>query len=251
MAFASTQIHAPTDPDPLKTRFFEQVANLLNALMGSGDITQVAADAFTITGTIPASGVAAGSYTLTALTVGADGRLTAAANGTGAQIVTALGYTPGTVTSITAGTGLSGGVITTSGTINLANTTVTPASYHLGDFTVDAQGRLTSAASGVVSEGDLSFTDITTANSSTTKHGLLRKLDNDVSHYLDGQGNWSVPPGTGTGTVSTTGSPASGNLAMFSGASSITNGDLSGDVVTVGTLVANTPVVNHSFLGGI
>lgn len=37
--------------------------------------------------------------------------------------------------------------------------------------------------------------------------------------------------------VSTTGSPASGNLAKFSGASSITNGDLSGDVSTTGTLV--------------
>jgi hypothetical protein len=39
-----------------------------------------------------------------------------------------------------------------------------------------------------------------------------------------------------TGTVTTTGSPASGNLAKFSGASSITSGDLSGDVTTSGTL---------------
>lgn len=41
---------------------------------------------------------------------------------------------------------------------------------------------------------------------------------------------------TGTGTVTTTGSPASGNLTKFSGSSSITNGDLSGDVTTSGTL---------------
>jgi hypothetical protein len=40
----------------------------------------------------------------------------------------------------------------------------------------------------------------------------------------------------GTGTVTTTGSPASGNLAKFSGATSIVNGDLSGDVTTSGTL---------------
>lgn len=39
-----------------------------------------------------------------------------------------------------------------------------------------------------------------------------------------------------TGTVTTTGSPASGNLTKFSGATSITNGDLSGDVTTSGTL---------------
>lgn len=40
----------------------------------------------------------------------------------------------------------------------------------------------------------------------------------------------------GGGTVTTTGSPASGNLAKFSGSTSITNGDLSGDVTTSGTL---------------
>ena len=42
--------------------------------------------------------------------------------------------------------------------------------------------------------------------------------------------------GSGNGTVITTGSPASGNLAKFSGATSITNGDLAGDVTTAGTL---------------
>lgn len=40
-----------------------------------------------------------------------------------------------------------------------------------------------------------------------------------------------------TGGVTTTGSPASGNLTKFSGATTITNGDLSGDVTTSGTLV--------------
>lgn len=43
------------------------------------------------------------------------------------------------------------------------------------------------------------------------------------------------PYGTGGG-VTTTGTPASGNLAKFSGSSSITNGDLTGDVTTSGTL---------------
>ena len=55
----------------------------------------------------------------------------------------------GTLTSVTAGTGLTGGVITTTGTISLANTAVTPNTYgsstEVSQFTVDAQGRITSA----------------------------------------------------------------------------------------------------------
>lgn len=40
----------------------------------------------------------------------------------------------------------------------------------------------------------------------------------------------------GTGTVTTTGSPASGNLTKFSGATSVTNADITGDCTTSGTL---------------
>lgn len=43
------------------------------------------------------------------------------------------------------------------------------------------------------------------------------------------------PFSTSSGTVTTTGSPANGNLTKFSGSASITNGDLSGDVTTSGT----------------
>lgn len=59
----------------------------------------------------------------------------------------------------------------------------------------------------------------------------------------DGAGTISVSS-CGSGTVSTTGSPASGNLAKFSGSTSLTNGDLSGDATTSGTLVVTVPKVN-------
>lgn len=61
----------------------------------------------------------------------------------------------GTVTTINTGTGLTGGPITTSGTISLANTTVAAGTYGnstaVAQIAVDAQGRITSASNVTIS----------------------------------------------------------------------------------------------------
>jgi hypothetical protein len=43
-----------------------------------------------------------------------------------------------------------------------------------------------------IKESDLVLTDITTNNASTTKHGFLKKLDDDDTHFLDGKGSWDT-----------------------------------------------------------
>ena len=54
----------------------------------------------------------------------------------------------GTVSSITAGTGLSGGTITTIGTIAITATGVTAGTYTYPTLAINAQGQVTSAANG-------------------------------------------------------------------------------------------------------
>ncbi|RZA06460.1 MAG: hypothetical protein EOP11_10355, partial [Proteobacteria bacterium] len=74
-------------------------------------------------------------------------------DGTTTQTV-GTGSGGGTITGVTAGTGMSGGGTSGAVTLNLGNTTVTPGSYGGASavpvITVDAQGRITSASTTAV-----------------------------------------------------------------------------------------------------
>lgn len=59
---------------------------------------------------------------------------------------------------------------------------------------IKATAGVISAVTSIV-EADLGLTDITTNDSDTAKHGFLKKLDNDAAHFMNGQGNWTIPDG--------------------------------------------------------
>lgn len=103
----------------------------------------------------------------------------------------------GTVTSVTAGTGLSGGVITTSGTIALTNTGVTPGTYSFATVVVDANGRITGASNGtpvtgvnvnfpLLKTGSSTSPTLSVAQASTTQVGVTQ-LNNTTSSSLTNQ----------------------------------------------------------------
>lgn len=143
------------------------------------------------------------------------------------QTVSASGSGSGTITGVTAGTGLTGGGTSGNVTLALANTGVTAGSYTNTNLTVNAEGQITAATNGsasgsypVVVSSALSTTSYT-GSYSWTSSGLVSGAAYRLTVFVTAE---SSGTGTATGTFQFTDS-----IATFDNAS-IVSVSVSGNV---------------------
>jgi len=154
------------------------------------------------------------------------GVLEAYLNGTWTTLASGSG-----VTSIATGTGLTGGPITSTGTISIANTAVTAGSYTAANITVNAQGQITAASSNAslvssFSGGSTGLTPATATTGAITLAGVLVPANGGtgaatLTGYVYGNG-------TGTMTASTT-------IPTTALSGTVTNAQLANSTITLGT----------------
>jgi len=162
--------------------------------------------------------------------------------------------TNGTVTSVGTGTGLTGGPITTTGNISLANTAVVAGSYgtasQVSQVTVNAQGQITSASNVAIAIANSAVSGLGTM--STQNANAVAITGGSVENITVG----SSTPNTGKFTVLTVTTSSSlgnatanqlnntpiGNNSKSTGGFtdlSCTSGNLSANVIVTNTTAAS------------
>lgn len=139
----------------------------------------------------------------------------------------------------------SGGV----GTLNIGTTTGSGTVYALANSPTFITPALGTPSSGTLTnatglpEGGLSLTDITTNNSSTSKHGFLLKLNNTSTTYMDGTGNWSTPSVSSVSRL----------FSHFAdvGNSGTSETDLYTDTISAGKLASNGDTIIAQYGGSV
>ena len=171
------------------------------------------------------------------------------ANGVWGAITTGTG-----VTSIATGTGLTGGPITSTGTISIADTAVVAGSYTAANITVNAQGQITAATSNATlvssfSAGSTGFTPNTATTGAVTLAGTLVPANGGtgattLTGYVYGNGTSTMTASATIPTTALSGTVSNAQLANSSITLGTTNIALGGTSLTPAGLTSVTVTQN-------
>jgi len=174
------------------------------------------------------------------------------------------------VLTVNTGTGLTGGPITSTGTISIDNTAVTAGSYTAANITVNAQGQLTAASSTTAlvssfSAGTTGLTPATATSGAVTLAGTLIPANGgtgvgSLTGYVYGNGTTAMTASTTIPTTALSGTVTNAQLANSSvtvgttnialGATSLTLGGLTSVAVTQDP-VSNLQVTTKQYVDGL
>ena len=139
------------------------------------------------------------------------------------KTVTTVNATNGTVTNIQTGTGLTGGPITGTGTISLANTAVTAGSYgtssQVSQVTINAQGQITSASNVAIAISNSAVSGLgTMATQNSNAVTITGGTENNLTYtnVTISSGNVVVTKATAQTIVANGSISASSNVGAFS-----------------------------------
>lgn len=153
------------------------------------------------------------------------------------------------VTSILTGTGLTGGPITSTGTISIDNTAVTAGSYgsstQVGTFTVNAQGQLTAAANVSITASGIGAV----ASVSGTANEITASGTTNVTLSLPSALTFTGKTVTGGAFDMTTATVGSDTVTTNTASQTLTNKTISGANNTLSN-IGNASLTNSSLTVG-